>query len=295
MLTDKETLLYICRVVKVVDDEDGLRIKARLPGYDDVDKVDEWPWLFPLLPKHLHVNPKINEAVLVILQRQGATNGLRFFIGPLISQPYMLSYDDYFSSKTFLDRTNNIVTPEQSVKMDPENNGSLPEREDIAIQGRSNTDIVLKDNEIRIRCGHKLYPNSNVIKERLHYNKKNPAYIQLKYRSVYKQNDPSATESIINIVADKIKLLTHGKAFDYNLSDRDYLISDETVCEKTSHPLPYGDVLVGYLKTIVKILLTHTHPYSMLPPTLNSVDSDKLNNITMQADNELLTKDIKIN
>ena len=42
------------------------------------------------MPKLIHVKPKPGEAVLIMLQEQGATDSDRFYIGPLISQPQYL-------------------------------------------------------------------------------------------------------------------------------------------------------------------------------------------------------------
>ena len=304
MITDKETLIHICRVESVVDDEAGLRIKVKLPNFDDNLDIDEWPYVYPLLPKHLHINPKVGESVLVILQRQGAGEGIRFFIGPLVSQQYMLGYDPHFNSKTFLNNTRTIP-PEQNPEMDPENEGSIPNREDVAIQGRENSDIVLKNNEVRIRCGFKSNPKSNTVNKRLHFNKKNPSYIQMKYApkvNVTENNggysvDGVTNESSINVVADKINLLSHISNTYFNLTDRQNMISDEELVkiEKLAHAIPYGDVLVEYLIFLTKLFMSHVHPFPGLSPSFTLAEKERLDSALKNMKQDMLSKSIKVN
>ena len=68
----------------------GRRIKVRL--YEDHKdlKDNELPWVWPLLPKHLQVIPKVGEMVLVLFQSLDGAQGNRFYIGPIISQDYYL-------------------------------------------------------------------------------------------------------------------------------------------------------------------------------------------------------------
>ena len=68
----------------------GRRIKVRL--YEDSKnlKENELPWVWPLLPKHLQVIPKVGEMVLVFFQNLDGAQGNRFYIGPIISQDYYL-------------------------------------------------------------------------------------------------------------------------------------------------------------------------------------------------------------
>ena len=73
---------YFCRVESVFDESDGLRIKVRIPTIDPNERADPYlervPYAFPLLPKHLHVNPRVGEMVLVFLQNPSAPKGGRF-------------------------------------------------------------------------------------------------------------------------------------------------------------------------------------------------------------------------
>lgn len=285
--------ILLLKVEYVEDDQAGLRIKVRVPAVDlyDDPRNEEWPWAFPLLPKHLHVNPKVGECVLVILEDPNAPSGTRFFIGPVISQQYLLDYDPYsFSSRSMFKGA--IAKPHPNPIMDPENEGTVPDREDIAIQGRGNTDLVLKANEVRLRCGFKKEPNSKNVTNRLHFNRKNPAYIQMKYKRMKDANDKSFS-SLINIVADRINILSHDSPTYFNMADKKDMISDKEL-EKIftdGHPLPYGDDLINFLYELIRIISTHTHPFPMDPPVFIEADRQLLQT---NLDN-MLSKSIRIN
>ena len=52
------------------------------------------------------------------------------------------------------------------------------------------------------------------------------------------------------------------------MNDRKDLITDEELLKilKEAHPLPYGDELIDFLKKLIEVIRTHTHPFSMDPP-----------------------------
>lgn len=292
--------LYISRVEKVYDENDGLRIRARIPYYDNGIPSDELPMAFPLLPKFLHINPQVGEGVLIITQDTGNPNSDRFFIGPLISQPYMMPYEQKEAATRLLNGASK-VSPYERTDMDTGNDGVLPNREDIAIIGRKNADVVLKDDEIRLRCGYKVNPSGSPVIERLHRNTINPAYIQMKYGVIprpdkYSENRVYGNSSLINIVADKINLLSHDSASNFNLNDVNDLISDDELKKifDEGHPLPYGDTLADYLKLLVDIFRTHHHTFAYEAPEFSDTqakDLDKFNNLHQT----LLSKNILIN
>lgn len=293
MIRDSDNLIVrLCEVLSVEDDQAGLRIKVRIEPEDgDIKYIEDLPYAFPLLPKLIHVNPKVGECVLVILSTMGQTNGDRWFVGPLTSQQYMLNYDPFkFSSRCLLDG-NKIGKPLPDPSRDPLNDGTIPEREDIALQGRQNSDVILKNNEVRIRCGFKKYPLSKP-KDCLVFNDKDLAYIQMKYlRS--KDNNGNEYASCINVVADRINLLTHDSIDSFNLTDRKELITVNelnNVIDK-AHPLPFGDSLIEFLTKLIEIFKNHTHPFSMDPPCLNQQDRQ-----TLSTDlTKMLSKGIRIN
>lgn len=299
-------IFKLCTVEYVDDKCKGLRIKVRIPPYDnnkDITREDEKgiPWCVPALPKLLHVNPKLGELVLVICQSPSAPRSQRMFLGPIISQDYMLNYDyDYSpikknpksSARRILSGSaaGKTHTPFPNPDNDGENEGTIPNREDVAIRGRGNSDVILTDDEVRVRCGFKTNPNGT-IKERLHFNDKDLAYILMRYRNG--SDETGDYKSSVNIVGDRINLLSHDSKTYFDMGDRQNLISDDEMEKILSkaHELPYGDLLIDFLKSFVDVFLRHTHPYSNLPPALQATDKETL---SPEWDN-MLSQSIRIN
>ena len=285
-------IIRFCQVLSVIDDNDGLRIKVRLYPEDAVyKKDDDLPYCFPLIPKHVHINPKVGECVLVILSSMDQSESNRFFIGPLISQPYFLNFDHFYGNSRSLLKGGEFLTPLPKVEMNPENDGTLPDRDDIALQGRGNSDLVLKDSELRLRCGFKKEPNG-APKNTLLFNREDLSYIQMRYRDA-KDEKNREYRSCINIVADRINLLSHDSKDIFTLNDKKELITDDEQLKilKEAHPLVYGDELISFLEKFLQVFLTHTHPFSMDPPNLTTPQLEVMN---MPIEN-MLSQSIKIN
>lgn len=273
-------------VVNNTDSNDGNRIKVRIKGIDDkITDVNKLSWCNPVIPKFINIVPKIGETVFILVPDSTNLFENRVYIGPIISQPQKLEKDPHFYSSMSLFDTG-FTEPEQSPSTLPKAKGVYPNTEDIALQGRKNTDIIFKDNQVLIRAGkHEL--NDNLI-----FNETNPAFIQLNFDA---EIDKDAKRgSVINIVSDKINLLTHaGGKPNYNLSDKKKMISEEELKRimDSAHPLPFGDELVNFLTLIKEYIATHVHPYHGMPSDKNKNVKDILNYDL----NRLISNNIKIN
>ena len=306
-------IFRFCTVEYVDDKSKGLRIKVRIPPYDngknitqepsEENKYDGVPWCFPLLPKMMNVNPKVGEMVVVFCQQPNSAMSQRMFIGPVISQDYMMDFDYDFptpteswgmksSARRLLtgSTADRCYTPFPNPDEDGYNKGTIPEREDIALRGRTNTDVVLKDNDVRIRCGFKTNPKSDT-KTRLHFNDKDLSYILMRYRKG--KDEVGDYKSSVNIVGDRINLLSHDSNTTFKLGDPQELITDEQMEQILSkaHELPYGDVLVDFLKCFIDVFKRHVHPFPGKEPSLSSTDVDSLS----PNWNEMLSKSVRIN
>lgn len=275
--TRDDIIVRLCEVLSVEDDNEGLRIKVRIdPDDDNVRYIEDLPYVFPLLPKMLHVNPKVGECVMVILSTQGDTSGNRYFIGPVISQQYMMNYDPFkFSSRSLLEGQQ-VVKPLQNPRQDPSNDGTLPDREDIAIQGRQNTDVILKNNELRLRCGFKREPLAKP-ENTLAFNDVDLGYIQMRYKKM-KDKQGNDFSSVTNIVSDRINLLTYDSLNYFDMTNPTSLITDESLLNilENAHPLPFGDQLIEFLQKLIKIFMEHTHPFPMCPPSFTQPEKETL-------------------
>lgn len=283
-MANDEYIVREGRVVSTEDDKAGNRIKVRLGGLDGTLSDDELPYCFPLLPKLLHVYPKVGESVLVILQLMNASESNRFYIGPILSQ-----YNTYRKDLANVSATNMLkdalTKPYPNPNTDPQNDGTLPDREDVAILGRYNCDVILKEEELHLRCGIKSQPDAPRARN-LHFNNIDPAYIQLKYKKI-KDSQNREINSVINVVADRINLLSRDSGNVYNLYDK--LLSDkkdndgngyEDEMKKildTAHPLVYGDNLVNFLKKLIEIFRTHSHSFAYNKPDLSEQEIEILN------------------
>lgn len=266
-MNNDDYIIRLCTVINVIDDSYGMRIKVRL-GYEDSGIEDkDLPYCFPLLPKLLHVNPRIGELVFVILQKQGQSAGNRFFIGPINSQPYFINNESTYQAQSLF-IGDQICQPLPHPRMNPENIGTLPDREDVALQGRQNADVVLKPNQLLLRCGFKKNPIGSA-EHTLIFNDKDLAYIQLKYGN-YRDKKDNKFNSVVNIVGDRINLLSHDSGTYFDLGERTDLIKDETLLDilDRAHPLVYGDKLIEFLKKFIMVFMNHQHAWAQLPPNL---------------------------
>lgn len=274
------------RVLSTKDDYDGLRIKVRLHPEDNQTADDNnLPYCFPLIPKMLHVNPKVGESVIIMLANIDDSLGDRYFVGPIIAQPQNLS-DASSESGSFTLLEGSIVTPDKAPSNNPETIGSLPDREDISLRGRENTDLILKANEIRLRCGiHKGGEN------KLAFNNVNPSYIQMKYTNGLMHNKRSFN-SVANVVADKINLLSYQTIDNFNLTDKNDLISNAELLKilDNAHQLPYGDILIDFLQKFLRAFINHTHSFPGYP-TLPTAEVTNISNYNL---NQILCESIRI-
>ena len=261
------------RVVNVFDSHDGGRIQVRTT-YDNVkEKDDELSFCAPLLPKLLHVLPKVDELVLVFSMSPGQAEGPNYYIGPIIPQEDSMFKTD--ATKALAQTETGYISWAANPRDKKDVKPTLyPATEDITIEGRKDTGIQLKEEEVRIKAGVKVVgPNGP------ENNTKNPSFISLKY---YPENEDikEGYKSTATIVADKINLIsTLSKdpqtkeipvtgVNDDDEGDKDNLISDSKMRElvEKAHQVPYGDVLVDFLELFLMAFKTHIHPFSTMPP-----------------------------
>lgn len=314
-MTNNSSNVYsksIIRITEVLEIEDNLetsakpeiernsfgrRIKIRLPEHNQTLNSDSAAWAYPLLPKHLQITPKVGEMVLVFLTELDNVQGNLFYIGPLISQDYYLDNGETYSSMSLLNgpSTKPLCHPNGNAA----NDGSYPDSDTIALQGRGDAAMWLKDEELRLMCGHKPHWRNRSTVEgadpgSLEFNNENLSYIQMKYGE-YKQTDGKEFHSVVNVVADRINLVTHNGADSLSgvtVTDNKELMTDESIQKFTSdgQKMVYGDELISFLKKFRDIFREHTHHWSYDPQVTITKDNDFWNKDL----EELLCKTIRI-
>ena len=307
--------IKISEVIDINDPTDGDRIKVRLMPEDNNKDISEIPYALPLLPKHLHIKPKIGESVLIIMGNNSSHLITRYYIGPIISQPQYLEKDYFLNSLST--HPDSFIEPDIAPSTNPEAQGALPKDEDIAIYGRKKNDIILSENDVKIRCGHR--HNDKSKKGGIVFNDADPAFILLRHNDnettiektiesqnfiLDKNNNTSKASykntqtnekycSTATIVADKINLLGNNSKEPFNTKNRNHLIDSDEMKKiiEQAHQLPYGDVLVDFLKLFVRTFLTHAHPYPGMTPCQTS---DYLETSSYDL-NKILSESVRIN
>lgn len=287
-MTDGLSVIKRGQVESVDDTSDGLRIKVRIEQ-DKNTPLKDLPYAFPLLPKMLQCVPKVGEGAFVITQDANNKHSQRFYIGPIVSQP---QYQDlckfaYGRGEAESLLTGGMIEPLERISNFRETNGAFPSTNDVALVGRNSQDIVMRRNgsssdEIDIRCGIRqdaafVGNERNVsLKGEVVYNSIDPAYIQLKYRKALTTKENQAANSMVNVVADKINIISNQDDNHFELTDPSSLINEEqldTIMEKL-HQVPHGDVLVEALDLIIKAIITHVHPFEGMPPVIHEYTQD---------------------
>lgn len=270
--------IYYGEVTSIDDPTDGGRIKVRILDLDNRVLNEDLSWCYPMIPKYNHIYPLVGEVVRIFIEDIKYPQKSRFWMGSVISQLPKIGFDTIF---TALSTTNVALTqPQAAISTYPDAKGVFPDKEDIALIGRINTDVILKPNQVLLRAGK--HENDNVYK----LNTKNPATVSL----VFEQKSGTTTYQSNGIVmADRIALISHtGKP---QFKSHDLTPEDRELIFKEGHPMARADILVEALKILRNAIITHIHGYSTLPADKNAIIKD-LENLNFDA---ILQKNIVIN
>ena len=287
MDSEGDVVLKLGQVESTFDDSFGLRIKARIEEDSNLNTAD-LPDAFPLLPKMFQVIPKVGEGVLVITTKTGNKKSQRYYIGPIVSQPQYFDNCEYQYGRgpAISLISGATVGPLENINNYKETEGAFPNAhplqrtDDVAMVGRTSQDIIFRHNqdkstdEVDIRCG--VREKSPISKDEnaslignIIFNTVDPAYIQLKYGKGLTQGNEKDGNSVINLVADKINIISNKDDNSFKLTEPDELINKEELSNIMSqlHQLPHGDTLLKFLNLFKTAFLTHSHNYAQLPPT----------------------------
>lgn len=253
--------VYWGEVVSIVDTTEGGIIKVRIPELDTKTPNENLPDCYPFIPKFIHLYPKVGEVVRIILEDFEYPQRSRFWVGTVISQLQKINYDGLY---TALNTTNiGRGTPDKALSQYPKAKGVFPSQNEIALIGRDNTDVILRDKQVEIRAGKHEYDDVFSL------NKKNPASMSLTFE---KPSGGTETRSLSLILADKIALISHDgipkfKAADVDEDERNRIIEN-------GHPMVRGDVLAEILEIFRKAIFEHIHPYAKMPSDKSGIILD---------------------
>ncbi len=280
------------------------KVKIKSDGNKSIDKI---PWSYPLMPKFINILPKPKEAVLVLLSTTSNYDDTRYFIGPIISQPQNVEFDPYLKGNGSTDfmTSPNSGSISKSIDLFPETRGSFPSEKDISLIGRKGEDIILKNNEIDLRCGirNTAIGNDSSFRGNILYNNINPAYIQLKHSENLSSEPSMEADTVVNVVADKINLIGHNRhtvspeSETFKATSRsetsDELLSDEDIRSimKGAQSAVFGEVLVDVLSKMRSAIIAHVHPY----PGCKSIEDDNIKSLEKINLDDIKSNNVRLN
>jgi len=266
--------VFEARVIDNSDPLDSQRIRVRIKGLDDKVLDENLPWCDSFLPLMHYVLPKRDELVKILLFNTSEPNMRRQWIGPIISQFQSLSFDSYLTANRNSALSNQ--TPNKGVSKIPSAKGIYPSKDDVAVLGRDNTDVLLKSNLVLIRAGKFVQGNN------IQLNTTNPAYLHLRML-------PDGSKSYAATVANQIYLIGYNGATNYNsiLTDK---ILDEIFTK--ADPAVLGNPLRKLLKYLITFVLTHVHTSGEMSPNPGSPKFKELTEFDLET---LFSQIVKLN
>jgi len=344
-----DRIVYSAVVTAVEDKADQNRIKARIVSVDNgkisgIENADEstlqnaggrdafvrdneqLPWCLPLVPEFLHVRPKVGEMVWIITENPKKITSPRYWIGPVITSKYHLTKQNYLDAYKIGLNSTHIPNP-VSNEDNTDSKRAFPAKDDIAIQGRKDADLILKDRELLLIAGKFKTTSTNA--ESYSINTETPCFLNLIQKinpeatknaqdqrgkvqneavegtggSEKELNENESGELLekfsearlqstnVNIFSPRGKYRNSGEMSKYEIN-KDLKSFDEL--SNSLHPAVFGDELVKLLDIIVQIILTHIH--TPQKPLASTGLSEELGKYTVKGDlQKLISYHIRIN
>jgi len=310
--SDNKTVITNSNTLQKLDES---KQKTDLSGGVDPNAGTEIVWAIPLLPKHLQIIPKVGEKVKLMFFDMGSPQLNRVWVGPLVSQKDKLSYQENVTAGNILNTSilnkllKNVSGNNKNLRTGDKKigkfRGGFPDKEDIALMGRNNADIILptrstkndklnRGGEVLIRAGK--FDFNNVGK--LSLNTTNPGYLRIKV--IESQNSFNAIDTrpktMSMLFSDYISLVSYnnnvvGKPYRTEVNPIIGNDADMLQTHNSLSPLIRGDVLVEFLELLRDYVKNHNHPYHKLPST-NANSKDKIEQFDLER---LLSQGIRIN
>jgi hypothetical protein len=284
----KKQVILIGKVIDVDDPSRANRIRVEILGPDTIplsNPAKDWSKedmqvCFPFLPLHINIVPKKNELVKVIFFDIENRQFVREYIGPIVPQLGKSLIESYGLEDARKGRPDWHLGYDRSINNIITAKGVYPEKDEIAIQGRDNADIIFKPSEVLIRAA-KFLPN-----EPTKLNKINPGYIQIKtvvpgkfetsldskttsdskFKKQLETENLKKTRTDINLVSNKIYLIGRD---DNSSVIKPYFSEEEEIdIEDKLHPIVYGDILNNFIELLYNWINNHVHPYPGTPPNV---------------------------
>lgn len=273
----------IARIVSL--DENG-----EINGGRDRDTLDEdLPFCVPMMPNHFHIIPIEGEMVYIFLENPSDNSAARYYMGSQINSPFKLKFQAYEEANRVFKNTEFNLNKQKDSNLEAA--VTLPRVGDIAIQGRTDADLILRPREVFLVSGKFEKGTTNI-------NKETPSSLQMIQLENPEEDDeliPRYSQS--NFTSTNINLYSiRGKFRDEALSKFEVNEDLKSFGDLANqlHPAVLGDELIKLLDLIIRVLLTHIHtPQNPLVPI---PESDELSSYTVEENlQRLISNHIRIN
>ena len=218
-VTDTDDPYNLGRVRVNAENKLKTNYEGAVPDWNE--NTDKWtdkdPFIFlPLLPYFIYQVPKVGEYVHIIYTNPGidTLRGQYYVQGPF-SSPTTIFLEDIDSSKTLIDagiRNKRYDTLSKNGEVNnPDIEGIYPKVDDIALMGRNNSDVILKNGEVLIRAGKH---NSVIQNKTLPVPRLSRAFLQLSQYNTEERYGQVQTRYTINEENPNIKKLIEYEIFN---------------------------------------------------------------------------------
>jgi len=273
----------IARIISL--DENG-----EINGGRDRDTLDEdLPFCVPMMPNHFHIIPIEGEMVYVLLENPSDNSAARYYMGSQINSPFKLKFQTYQEANRVFKNTSFNLNKNKDSNLEAA--VTLPRIGDIAIQGRTDADLILRPREVFLVSGKFDKGTTNI-------NKETPSTLQM----IQLENNEGNGELIprysqANFTSTNINIYSiRGKFRDEALSSFEVNEDLKSFGDLANqlHPAVLGDELIKLLDLIIRVLLNHIHtPQKPLVPI---PESDELSSYTVEGNlQRLISNHIRIN
>ena len=287
----------------VINNEDPLgmkRVIARIISLNEEGEViggrdrdtpdNELPFCVPMMPNHFHIIPLIDEMIYVFLENPEDNSAPRYYIGSQINSQFKLKFQEYNEANEVFSYTDFNLNPNKDNNLQAFS--ALPKEGDIALQGRTDSDLILRPREVFLVAG-------KFQKGTLDINTETPSSIQI----IQQENDEDVNPDLlprysqINSTSTNINIYSHrGRFRDSSLASFEINEDLNSFGElaQTLHPAVFGDELIKVLDLIIKVLLNHIH--TPQKPALSFPELNELSSYTIDGNlQRIISNHIRIN
>jgi hypothetical protein len=287
----------------VVNNEDPLgmkRVIARIISLDENDQInggrdrdtptDQLPFCVPIMPNNFHIIPLVDEMIYVFLENPSDNSAPRYYMGSQINSPFKLKFQAYAEAQRVFKYTDFNLNPNKDNNLQALT--VIPKVGDIALQGRTDADLILRPREVFMVAG-------KFDKGTLNINETTPSIFQM----IQQENDIEKDDELIPKYSQANLTSTNMNFYSIRGKFRDAALADFEINEdlksfgdlaNSLHPAVFGDELIKILDLIIKVLLTHIHTPQL--PLLATPESDEMSSYTVDGNlQRIISNHIRIN